>query len=65
MERKESNEVIDYCANPECGAEIIFRQPVIRCGKDLYCGSECLFTGVGATVIRAEGTSKHENDPTG
>ncbi|NQX45314.1 hypothetical protein HQN87_08215 [Paenibacillus tritici] len=57
-------EVIDYCANPKCQAEIMFGQRVLKHGKDLYCGNNCLCEGIGAVVIKAEDSPKHENDPT-
>lgn len=64
-------EVIDYCANPSCGAEIMFGQRVVKLGKDFYCGINCLCDGIGAEVIKADdnleggGAAEHENDPTG
>ncbi|BCG57458.1 hypothetical protein [Paenibacillus sp. URB8-2] len=47
-------EVIDFCANPKCQAEIMFGQRVVRHGKDLYCGNNCLCEGIGAVVIKAD-----------
>ncbi|WP_054939038.1 hypothetical protein [Paenibacillus ihuae] len=47
-------EVIDYCANPKCQAEIFFGQRVVKFGKDLYCGNNCLCDGIGAVVIKAD-----------
>ncbi|MBT2288002.1 hypothetical protein J7E73_02425 [Paenibacillus albidus] len=64
-------EVIDFCANPNCQGEIFFGQRVMRHGKDLYCGNNCLAEGIGAVVIKADDSikggeaSEHENDPTG
>lgn len=65
-------EVIDYCANPQCQAEIMFNQRVVKYGKDLYCGNSCLCDGIGAVVIKADdnlergdASIEHENDPTG
>lgn len=58
-------EVIDFCANADCGAEIYFGQRVVKHGKDLYCGRDCLCEGIGAVVIKADDLSEHENDPTG
>lgn len=47
-------EVIDYCANPKCQADIMFGQRVVKHGKDLYCGNNCLCDGIGAVVIKAD-----------
>lgn len=65
-------EVVDYCANPKCEAEILLGQRVVKHGKDLYCGNNCLCEGLGAVVIKADdnlergdASSEHENDPTG
>lgn len=60
-----SLEVIDYCANASCGAEIYFSQRVVKHGKDLYCGTGCLCEGIGAVVILADDSPEHQNDPTG
>ncbi|WP_342439993.1 hypothetical protein NSS79_15305 [Paenibacillus sp. FSL L8-0436] len=63
-------EVIDFCSNPKCQAEIFFGQRVVKHGKDLYCGNNCLCEGIGAVVIKADdnlgrGDAKQpENDPT-
>ncbi|MGM1047633.1 MAG: hypothetical protein ACQEXX_15985 [Bacillota bacterium] len=47
------NEVIDYCANPECEAEIFIHQPVWKIGHELVCSPECLLKKVGAVTIIA------------
>lgn len=47
-------EVIDFCANPKCQAEIMSGQRVVKFGKDLYCGNNCLCEGIGAVVIKAD-----------
>ena len=57
-------EPVAECANPECREEILYRQPVVQCGDDLYCGNECLFAGIGANVVRAGCDPSNENDPT-
>ncbi|MEK4239095.1 hypothetical protein [Paenibacillus sp. FSL H7-0714] len=63
-------EVVDYCSNPKCEAEILLDQRVVKHGKDLYCGNNCLCEGLGAVVIKADDNfergdaEKHENDPT-
>ncbi|MNC47625.1 hypothetical protein D3C75_966960 [compost metagenome] len=54
-------EVVDYCGNPECQAEIMFGQKAIRYGQELLCSNECLCSRIGAVVIKAE----NENDPMG
>lgn len=63
-------EVIDFCANPKCQADIMFGQRVVKFGKDLYCGNNCLCDGIGAVVIKADDNlergdaATNENDPT-
>ncbi|WP_340397771.1 hypothetical protein NST50_05155 [Paenibacillus sp. FSL E2-0202] len=47
-------EVIDFCSNPKCEAEILLGQRVVNHGKDQYCGIDCLFEGLGAVVIKAD-----------
>jgi|GEM_PF-5250859 len=63
-------ELVDYCANLKCEAEILLGQRVVNYGKDLYCSNNCLCEGIGAVVIKADdnlgrGDAKHENDPMG
>lgn len=43
-----TNEVIDYCANKECGSEIYFGQEVWQVGSELVCCSSCLAKKLGA-----------------
>lgn len=63
-------EVIGYCANPNCLGEIMFGQRVVKHGKDLYCGNNCLCEGIGAVVIKADDNlergdvEENKNDPT-
>lgn len=47
----QSQEVMDYCANEDCGAEIIFGQQAAKRGRDLYCNMGCLCQAIGAAVI--------------
>lgn len=35
-------DVVDYCANEECGSEIVMGQPVIKVGHELVCSPRCL-----------------------
>lgn len=46
-------EVIDYCANDECGAEIHIGQPVLKIGNELVCSGSCLMKKMGAVTIIA------------
>lgn len=46
-------DVIDYCANEECGAEIYFGQPVTKIGNELVCSGACLMKKLGAVTIIA------------
>lgn len=48
-----AEDVIDYCANEDCGAEIHFGQPVFRIGSDLVCSSACLAKRLGAVKVTA------------
>ncbi|MGG1878240.1 hypothetical protein ABDI30_11820 [Paenibacillus cisolokensis] len=48
-----TDEVIDYCANPECGAEICFGQPATKIGHELVCSGRCLIKKIGATTVVA------------
>lgn len=42
----------------------MFGQRVLKHGKDLYCGTDCLCEGIGAVVIKADDPPVQENDPT-
>ncbi|BFH60717.1 hypothetical protein [Paenibacillus azoreducens] len=46
-------DVIDYCANEECGAEIYFGQPVTKIGNELVCSGKCLIKKLGAVTVIA------------
>lgn len=46
-------DVIDYCANEECGAEIFVGQPVTKIGNELVCSGKCLMKKLGAVTIIA------------
>ncbi|MED5019304.1 hypothetical protein P9847_18540 [Paenibacillus chibensis] len=46
-------DVIDYCANEECGAEIFAGQPVTKIGHELVCSGKCLMQKLGAVTIIA------------
>jgi hypothetical protein len=53
-----SSDVIDYCANEECGAEIHIGQSVLKIGHDLVCSGACLIKKLGAvTVIAGKGVN--------
>lgn len=47
------DEVIDYCANPECNSEIYFGQPVFKIGHDLVRSGKCLIKMLGAKTVIA------------
>lgn len=54
-----NDDVIDYCANEACGAEIHFGQSVFKVGYELVCSGACLVAKLGAkTVIAGQ-----EEDP--
>ncbi|OPA76975.1 hypothetical protein BVG16_15830 [Paenibacillus selenitireducens] len=56
-----SSDVIDYCANEECGAEIYVGQPVLKIGHELVCTGACLLKKLGAvTVIAGEGVNQKD-----
>ncbi|MFF1538401.1 hypothetical protein [[Kitasatospora] papulosa] len=46
-------EVVDYCANEECGAEIVVGQPATKIGHELVCSGACLMKKLGAVTIIA------------
>lgn len=46
-------DVIDYCANEECGAEIVVGQPATKIGHELVCSGKCLMQKLGAVTIIA------------
>jgi hypothetical protein len=48
---QQAPEVIDYCANEDCGAEILLGQEVTKWGRHLYCNMGCLSRSIGAAVI--------------
>lgn len=48
-----AEDVIDYCANEACGAEIRFGQPVYKVGHELVCSGRCLVTKLGAKTVIA------------
>lgn len=59
----QSQEVIDFCSNEECGAEIVFGQQATKWGKDLYCNMGCLSRDIGAAVITVnDGVRQHVKD---
>lgn len=47
------DEVIDYCANPECEAEIHFGQACYKVGHELVCSGKCLVAKLGAKTAIA------------
>ncbi|MNW27538.1 hypothetical protein D3C74_43340 [compost metagenome] len=51
MNKAPSKEVMDYCADKTCGAEILEGQHVVKHGSNLYCNMRCMCNGIGATVI--------------
>jgi hypothetical protein len=58
-------DVIDYCANEECGEEIYFGQPVLKIGHELVCSGQCLMKKLGAvTVIAGKEVLPSESDGT-
>ncbi|MGX4583336.1 hypothetical protein [Paenibacillus chitinolyticus] len=46
-------EVLEYCANPNCGGEIYEGQSVVRYGSDLCCDMKCFANAIGAVTIVA------------
>lgn len=48
-----ADEVIDYCANEECGHEIRFGQPAWKNGFELVCSSSCLLKKLGVVTVIA------------
>lgn len=46
-------EIIDYCANENCGKEIYIGDPVSRLGDELVCSGKCIVEKVGAVTIIA------------
>lgn len=46
-------DVIDYCANENCGAEIFVGQPVTKIGHELVCSGKCLMQKLGAVTVIA------------
>jgi hypothetical protein len=46
-------DVIDYCANEKCGAEIVVGQPATKIGHELVCSGKCLMQKLGAVTIIA------------
>ncbi|WP_410769614.1 hypothetical protein [Fontibacillus sp. BL9] len=49
----QSTEVIDHCANPECGTEIHFGQACYKIGHELVCSGGCLVKKLGAVTVIA------------
>ena len=48
-----ADEVIDYCANEECGHEIRFGQPAWKIDFELVCSSSCLLKKLGIVTVIA------------
>lgn len=48
-----TQEVIDYCANPACGAEIYEGQACMQVGHELVCSGACLVAKLGAVTVIA------------
>ncbi|MCM3494528.1 hypothetical protein M4D52_13890 [Paenibacillus lactis] len=48
-----ADEVIDFCANENCGKEIHFGQPVTKIGRELVCSGRCLVEKIGAVTVIA------------
>lgn len=46
-------EVMDFCANPECAAEIVEGQIAVRYGQHLYCKMGCAAKSIGIATITA------------
>lgn len=57
---EDAKEIVDYCANEACGAEIRFGQPVYKVGHELVCCGRCLVAKLGAKTVIA---GKESNDP--
>ncbi|EHB65233.1 hypothetical protein [Paenibacillus lactis] len=57
-----ADEVIDYCANGECGHEIRFGQPVWKIDFELVCSSSCLLKKLGAVTVIAGKEVKQESE---
>lgn len=59
-----STEVMDYCADEACGAEIVYGQHAVSHGADLYCNMRCFCNSIGAAVITVddEGREQHESE---
>ncbi|WP_236575981.1 hypothetical protein [Paenibacillus sp. USDA918EY] len=56
-------EIIDYCANEACGAEIFEGQPVTKIGHELVCSGKCLMQKIGAvTIIAGKDVLPSESD---
>ncbi|GIO34379.1 hypothetical protein J2TS6_55200 [Paenibacillus albilobatus] len=56
-------DVIDYCANEACGAEILEGQPVTKIGHELVCSGKCLMQKIGAvTIIAGKDVLPSESD---
>jgi hypothetical protein len=56
-----TKEIVDYCANEACGAEIHFGQPVYKVGKELVCCGRCLVAKLGAKTVIAGKEDKDES----
>ncbi len=48
-----ADEVIDYCANEDCGGEIRFGQPAWKIDFELVCSSSCLLKKLGVVTVIA------------
>ncbi|MEK5479920.1 hypothetical protein NYE70_23780 [Paenibacillus sp. FSL R5-0407] len=46
-------EVVDHCANEECGAEIYFGQDCYQVGHELVCSGGCLVKKLRARTVIA------------
>lgn len=57
-----ADEVIDYCANEECGHEIRFGQPAWKIDFELVCSSSCLLKKLGAVTVIAGKEVKQESE---
>lgn len=54
----QSTEVIDHCANEECGSEIYFGQACYQIGHELVCSGGCLIKKLRAKTVIAGRDSK-------
>lgn len=50
-----TNEVIDYCANPTCAAEIYEGQACYKVGAELVCSRGCLVAKLRGKAVTVAG----------